>query len=274
MSDGSHRGPGGSGSLWALAADAASRLARRVRALPWHRLAAWVCALPGQSRDGARRVATFLGRAWRRWRSLSLGVRIAAIVVLAVVAVVATGLAAGTGQRWVALPPRGPDADLPPAVAALEAELAARVPDRTFVVVDQTHNRLYLWQDRQAVHEALCSAGSGVVLTDGPTGRKWVFDTPRGRFQILKKVRNPVWTKPDWAFIEEGKRPPRRASERIEKGVLGEYAMHLGDGYMIHGTLYERMLGRSVTHGCIRLGRDDLRRVYEAVEVGTPVFIF
>jgi L,D-transpeptidase YbiS len=245
-----------------------------VRALPWHRLSAWGRAFPGRARDRARRVATLLARAWRRWRSLPLGVRVASIVAVPVVAAVLVGYLAGTGQRWVVLPPRSAGADLPPAVAALEAELAAQVPDRTFVVVDQTHNRLVLWQDRQAVHDAPCSAGSGVVLTDGPTGRKWVFDTPRGRFQILKKVRNPVWTKPDWAFIEEGKRPPRRASERIEKGVLGEYAMHLGDGYMIHGTLYERLLGRSVTHGCIRLGRDDLRRIYEAVEVGTPVFIF
>ena len=29
---------------------------------------------------------------------------------------------------------------------------------------------------------------------------------------------------------------------------------------MIHGTLYERLLGRAVSHGCIRVGRDDLRQ--------------
>ena len=43
---------------------------------------------------------------------------------------------------------------------------------------------------------------------------------------------------------------------------------------MIHGTLYERLLGRSVSHGCIRVGRDDLRQVYRAASVGTPIFIF
>ena len=238
------------------------------------------------------RVLGWLGKAlesagrWlsSRWTRLSARVRIA--VAVAVPAFLALALASwfGTGQQWVAVASQGQP---PPAVsvadpsdasaasvAALQEKLDRMVPEKPFLVVDSVHNRLYLWQDRQVVHEALCSAGSGVVLTDGPTGRKWVFDTPRGRFTIRKKVKDPVWTKPDWAFIEEGQRPPRRAADRVERGVLGEYAMHLGDGYMIHGTLYERLLGRSVTHGCIRLGREDLQRVWEAVEVGTPVYIF
>jgi L,D-transpeptidase YbiS len=43
---------------------------------------------------------------------------------------------------------------------------------------------------------------------------------------------------------------------------------------MIHGTLYERLLGRSVSHGCIRVGREDLRNIYSAAALGTPIFIF
>lgn len=231
---------------------------------------------------GAVRPGMALGVAWvlAAWAAARAGffriprrTRCGAGAGLMVLAILGAAFAWGTGLEWRS-DGRSFPAEQDPTVAALETSLSALVPAQTFVVVDQTHNRLHLWQDRKPVHEAVCSAGSGVVLKDGPTGRKWVFDTPRGRFSILKKVKNPVWTKPDWAFIEEGKRPPRRAADRVEKGVLGEYALHLGDGYMIHGTLYERLLGRSVTHGCIRLGRDDLRRVFEAVEVGTPVFIF
>lgn len=232
--------------------------------------------LAGVVRPGMARGGAWAAGVWARAKAglfrIPRGVRWGAGVGLLAAAVLGAAFAMGTGQEW--RPDRSSSGIQDPAVAALEASLTALIPARTFVVVDQTHNRLHLWQDRKPVHEAICSAGSGVVLRDGPTGRKWVFDTPRGRFSILKKVKNPVWTKPDWAFIEEGKRPPRRAADRVEKGVLGEYALHLGDGYMIHGTLYERLLGRSVTHGCIRLGREDLRRVFEAVEVGTPVFIF
>ena len=46
---------------------------------------------------------------------------------------------------------------------------------------------------------------------------------------------------------------PTNAADRVEQGVLGEYALGFGKGYFIHGTLYTRLLGKNVTHGCIRL---------------------
>ena len=156
----------------------------------------------------------------------------------------------------------------------LQAKLARLAPRGTYVVIDQTHNRLALRKDDEVVLQAVCSAGSGMVLKEGATGRTWVFDTPRGKFQVLSKIENPVWRKPDWAFVEEGQPIPTNAAERFEYGTLGEYALYFGNGYMIHGTLYERLLGRSVTHGCIRLGRDDLRKVWAKVPIGTPIFVY
>jgi len=153
-------------------------------------------------------------------------------------------------------------------------KLRRYVPRALFIVIDQTHNRLYVHKGDQVWLEAVCSAGSGMILKDTKHGRRWVFDTPRGRFRALTKTRNPVWKKPDWAFIEEGEPIPADPSERFEYGSLGEYAIYFGNGYLIHGTLYERLLGRSVTHGCIRLGRDDLRKVYAATAIGTPIYIY
>jgi L,D-transpeptidase YbiS len=34
------------------------------------------------------------------------------------------------------------------------------------------------------------------------------------------------------------------------------------------------MLGRNVTHGCIRLNDDDLRTVNRLADIGTPLIIF
>lgn len=157
----------------------------------------------------------------------------------------------------------------------LETALARKIPKGTYIILDQTHNRLYLMRQNEQLMEAVCSAGSGMVLMEG-NGKKrtWVFDTPRGVFGVLRRVENPVWKKPDWAFVEEGKPIPRRDDDRIEYGMLGEYAFHFGNGYMIHGTLYERLLGRSVTHGCIRLGREDLRRLWKECPVGTPIYVY
>ncbi|MGE4587261.1 MAG: L,D-transpeptidase, partial [Mangrovibacterium sp.] len=59
-----------------------------------------------------------------------------------------------------------------------------------------------------------------------------------------------------------------------ERGVLGEYALSLGDGYLIHGTLYQRFLGLPVTHGCIRMNDGDLETVFKTLPVGARVFIY
>ncbi len=158
---------------------------------------------------------------------------------------------------------------------SLRGKLKRLMPRGKYIVIDSIHNRLYLRSGYRDILDAVCSAGSGAILVDTPSGRKWVFDTPRGEFQVLDKKVNPVWTKPDWAFIEEGEPIPHSISERKEYGVLGEYALYFShDGYLIHGTLYERLLGRSVTHGCIRLGREDLRILYHSAPLGTKVYIY
>jgi lipoprotein-anchoring transpeptidase ErfK/SrfK len=56
--------------------------------------------------------------------------------------------------------------------------------------------------------------------------------------------------------------------------VLGDYALILGKGYMIHGTLYQRLIGSPVTHGCVRLLDDDLEAVYKTLPIGSKVFIY
>jgi L,D-transpeptidase YbiS len=198
---------------------------------------------------------------------------------------------AGTGYRFgpyvepLAAPPAGTPAnerDLKALVARLrtrERQLATRLkaaaPRGTYIVIDQTHNRLYLKRDDETVLEAVCSAGSGMVLKEASgKKRQWVFDTPRGRFEVLSRAENPVWRKPDWAFVEEGQPVPKNPADRLEYGSLGEYALYFGNGYMIHGTLYERLLGRAVSHGCIRVGRDDLRKVWATTRIGTRIYIY
>jgi L,D-transpeptidase YbiS len=159
-------------------------------------------------------------------------------------------------------------------VAGMRRRFELLTPRVPYLVVNTSENRIRVMSGAQIIHEGVCSTGSYVLLKAADE-RQWVFFTPRGRFQILGKRVNPVWAKPDWAFIEEGLPvPPLGAPERFEAGVLGEYALELGDGYLIHGTLYKRMLGMPVTHGCVRLGDDDLRIVYRNLQIGSKVFIY
>lgn len=156
----------------------------------------------------------------------------------------------------------------------VRAKLEALKPRGIYIVIDAATNKLYLMRNGQVVHQANSSTGSGLLLRDPAGNRQWVFDTPRGLYHVREKVEDPVWKKPDWAFIEEGRPLPQRFSERLDEDSLGEYALHFGNGYMIHGTLYQRYLGRSITHGCVRLGDDDLEKVFRMAPVGTPIYIF
>lgn len=158
---------------------------------------------------------------------------------------------------------------------SLAKQLTQLMPAQPYILVDTARNHLYIKRRDQVMLDALASTGSGTILDKpGETNGQWIFDTPRGEFSIQSKLINPVWVKPDWAFIEEGLEVPKTQADRIEPGVLGEYALGFGKGYFIHGTLYTRLLGKNVTHGCIRLNDDDLKSVYRLARVGTPILIF
>jgi len=158
---------------------------------------------------------------------------------------------------------------------SLSKHLIQLMPGQPYIVVDTARNHLYIKRRDQVMLDALASTGSGTILDKpGEAKGQWIFDTPRGEFTVQSKLINPVWVKPDWAFIEEGLAVPKSQADRIEPGVLGEYALGFGKGYFIHGTLYTRLLGKNVTHGCIRLNDEDLKSVYQLAKVGTPIMIF
>ena len=223
----------------------------------------------------------------RRWLRALLFL----LVLLAAVAALALLFFATTGYGYARLTPgylaehaTPPEAlaAWPPDAKPLSPQEAEKIlqkiePKGVFVIVDRVQNRLLLREGDQVLLNAVVSAGAGSELDD-PTGKRhWVFDTPVGRFYVKGKRENPLWTAPDWDYIESGEPLPKRYSDRVQEGMLGEYALDLGggpSGYMIHGTLYTRLLGKNVSHGCIRVGRDDLRVVWKKVPVGATVFMY
>ncbi len=156
----------------------------------------------------------------------------------------------------------------------LRKKMAALAPKGQYVVVDTANNRVSLREGERILREMVASCGSGNVLVDPVGGRTWTFDTPRGQFQVRSKVNNPIWIKPDWAYIEEGEPIPPKGADRAERNMMGDYALGIGNGYFIHGTLYKRLLGRNVSHGCVRLGDEDLEFLFKTATLGTKVVIF
>lgn len=141
------------------------------------------------------------------------------------------------------------------------------------ITVDVTNNLVRLFRDGELVLTTPAATGNEKVLRKGRN--VWLFRTPRGHLKVLRKIEDPVWRKPDWAFVEAGEPVPSPDSpKRLVKGHLGKYALDLGDGILIHGTDDPDSIGKKASHGCVRLPEEALAKVYGTAQVGTDVYIF
>lgn len=95
------------------------------------------------------------------------------------------------------------------------------------------------------------------------------YPTPNGRFHITYKEKNPTWLPTsEWAKDKQGiPQPPGPGNP------LGGYWMDIGNGIGIHATPFPKSLGEQASHGCIRMREEDAGTLFNAVKVGTPVFI-
>ena len=160
-------------------------------------------------------------------------------------------------------------------ISKLQTKLDKLTPADAYIIINTSENHFYLYKGKQLIRQGLCSTGKNQKLVSVDRNYTNTFYTPQGVKIVKGKQKNPVWAKPDWAFIEEGLPiPPPGHPSRFESGTLGDYKLTLGDGYMIHGTIYKRFIGQSVTHGCVRLLDEDLEAVYNALQVGSKVYIY
>lgn len=84
--------------------------------------------------------------------------------------------------------------------------------------------------------------------------------SPTGTFEIVNRVQNPTWFGPG-KIVAPGKSNP-----------LGTRWMGLSrKGYGIHGTNVPSSIGKSASHGCIRMRKQDLEELFEIVSVGDKV---
>lgn len=97
------------------------------------------------------------------------------------------------------------------------------------------------------------------------------YPTPLGKFYIIRKEANPVWINPhaEWSKdmpdqIEPGPGNPL--------GVRALVTSAAGGTVLIHGT--ENLTPGLYSHGCIRMANWAILELFDAVNVGTPLFIW
>lgn len=93
------------------------------------------------------------------------------------------------------------------------------------------------------------------------------WETPTGTFQVVKKIRNPVWVQPiTQKHIPTGKDNP--LGDRWI-GFWSDNRHEIG----FHGTHDEKLVGQPISHGCLRMRNRDIHSLYDQVTIGTPVIV-
>lgn len=142
-------------------------------------------------------------------------------------------------------------------------------PDRTLtdlarkypkvVTVDRAGKRLRLYRDLKLQRTYDVAVG------------KEGNETAPGRYAVQSKQTDPVWNVPqsDWAGDLAGKTIPAGDP----RNPLVARWMGFNGSQGIHGTDELDSLGRTASHGCIRMAEEDVTALYDEIDEGTPVFV-
>jgi lipoprotein-anchoring transpeptidase ErfK/SrfK len=137
----------------------------------------------------------------------------------------------------------------------LHAGAKVKVPEHPLeVLIDKSEFRLYLLLDGAVIHHV--SAGIGRENR-----------TPEGEFTIGSRLVHPEWTDPKTGKVI----PYGTPGHLIGSRWLGFVAAGKKTGFGIHGTVEPQSVGKALSDGCIRLGEQDLTRVFEWIPEGTTV---
>jgi hypothetical protein len=75
-------------------------------------------------------------------------------------------------------------------IQRLSRKYNAYTSGQSYIVINTTDNRFFLYRNKKLVREGFCSSGSYTMLqTEG--NKKWIFKTPKGKYWtglLLKKV--------------------------------------------------------------------------------------
>ena len=148
-------------------------------------------------------------------------------------------------------------------VKSKETDPAWVPPDWHYVEVSRKKKAQLVQLKRGSGYQL--SDGSTIVVEDADIVRRY----PDGNEEVLEGGDGLEIVADGKLFI-----PPFGTSHRRFQGVLGSHRLNLGDGYALHGTNAPSSIGRSVSHGCVRLRNEDIETLYQLVPVGTPVYIY
>ncbi|VDY65173.1 Probable L,D-transpeptidase YbiS precursor [Shimwellia blattae] len=159
----------------------------------------------------------------------------------------------------------GVDPYLPKAGTTLTIPQQLILPDTKHegIVINSAEMRLYYYPKGTNTVIVL-PIGIGQLGRDTPVN--WVT-------KVERKKAGPTWTptaKMHAEYIAEGNPLPAVVPSGPDN-PMGLYALYIGRLYALHGTNANFGIGLRVSHGCVRLRKDDIKFLFDNVPVGTRV---
>ncbi|MFN3406528.1 MAG: L,D-transpeptidase family protein [Caldimicrobium sp.] len=155
---------------------------------------------------------------------------------------------------WV--PPPGKEIILPFQILIPEEFL---LKDKEYILINLPEMRLYYFRNNSFKVYPIGIGDEGKL-------------PPLGKYIIKRKQEKPFWYPPPSIRAEDPTLP--KVVPPGPDNPMGEYALYLDRGlYAIHGTNKPESIGRRTTHGCFRLYPEDIKRLWEFVPLGLPVYI-
>jgi lipoprotein-anchoring transpeptidase ErfK/SrfK len=110
-----------------------------------------------------------------------------------------------------------------------------------------------------AFHLTLWQSGKEIATYPVGVGRK-AFPIPSGERTASQIILNPAWIPPDSEWVRESSsvEPYERIPASDPQNPLGKIKIPLGDAYLLHEAESPADLGNLVSHGCVRVLREDL----------------
>lgn len=146
----------------------------------------------------------------------------------------------------------------PPAAPILPEQLTLNSSDRLAkrqLVIRLDQRRVYVREG-----DTLLVSYPVAVGRDG-------WETPKGEFKVFQMVKDPSWQHP-WsgAVVPPG---PDNPLGRRWIGFWSDGVNAIG----FHGTPDESLVGKAVSHGCIRMKNQDVEHLFAMVGKGTTVVV-
>jgi hypothetical protein len=157
-----------------------------------------------------------------------------------------------------------------------------KIPDpeqgNRWAVVDKSAFELRIVEEARGEREVVYRTEVGLGMDDclpEEHGGECYYTEP-GTYRVQFDIYRPDGI--DWCIPESMAEEPEyerdlEQGQRCFEGVLGQFAVNIGETYAIHGTQALDSLGKKESHGCIRTHPDAARRIWRYLEEGDRVVI-